>query len=88
MEIVRVYGRGQHPGIRKRQIRQDNTRLAGKLATMQTDYILEKYLGETAILRYIKHNGYARRDENIMNKKEFIETLALGLDFLTDFHMH
>ena len=55
---------------------------------MQTDYILEKYLGETAILRYIKHNGYARRDENIMNKKEFIETLALGLDFLTDFHMH
>lgn len=87
MEVVRVYGRGQHPGIRKRQIRQNNARLTGKLAAMQTDYILEKYLGETAIIRYTKHSGYARRDENIMNKKEFIETLALGLDFLTDFRM-
>ena len=88
MEIIWVYGCGQHLGVWKGQIRENNTRLTGKQATIQTDYILEKYLGETAIIRYIKHIGYARRDENIMNKKEFIETLALGLDFLDNFIMN
>jgi hypothetical protein len=52
---------------------------------MQTDYVMEKYLGDITIVRYMKQRGYARRDENIMNKQEFIETLALGLNFLPAF---
>lgn len=52
---------------------------------MQTDYVMEKYLGEITIVKYMKQRGYARRDENIMNKQEFIETLRLGLNFLATF---
>lgn len=52
---------------------------------MQTDYIMEKYLGDITIVKYMKQRGYARRGENIMNKQEFLHTLTLGLDFLPPF---
>lgn len=35
---------------------------------MQTDYLLEKYLGETTINSYAYQRGYARREEKVMNK--------------------
>ena len=30
---------------------------------------MEKYLGEITIVKFMKQKGYARRDENIMNKQ-------------------
>lgn len=35
---------------------------------MQTDYLMEKYLGENMINNYAYHKGYARREEKIMNR--------------------
>lgn len=54
---------------------------------MQTDYLLEKYLGENTINSYAYQKGYARRDEKIMNKSEFIDTLTLGLAHFEEFKM-
>jgi hypothetical protein len=46
---------------------------------------MEKYLGENTINNYAYQKGYARKEEKIMNKSEFLETLKLGLFYLEDF---
>ena len=49
--------------------------------------MLEKYIGENTINIYAYQKGYTRREEKIMNKNEFIETLTLGLVHFEDFKM-
>ena len=49
---------------------------------------MEKYLGENAVSKYAYDNGYSQRDEKIMNKEEFLETLILGLTYLVQFRMN
>jgi hypothetical protein len=80
---ARLYGHHQYPLIREGKVQEDNARLTSKSRVTQTDYVMEKYLGDITIVKYMKQRGYARREENIMNKQEFLETLALGLNFLT-----
>lgn len=86
MDGVRSLPRTHEGAIfRKGKVCQNYTRGNGKEDCIQIDYTMEKHLGENAMLRYVKKKGYARRDEEIMNKNEFLETLAMGLDYLKGF---
>lgn len=48
----------------------------------QIDYLMEKYLGENAMNKYSYQKGYARKEEKIMNKDQFLQTLSLGLSYI------